>query len=85
MRLPPCSDCLDRIPRLHGSLLVSKTRLHFLWYHTQQGGECALIFTVVIGAELDSVLEPGGLQIHLHHQSPLGVVGAGECGVDDCR
>jgi hypothetical protein len=83
--IAPHLDCPDRLPRLCGGLLESETRLHFLWHHTQQGGECTSIITVVVGVELDGIPKPGGLQIHPHHQCPLGVVGVGECGVDDCR
>jgi hypothetical protein len=66
--------------------LHRQSGLHLRWDGAKNGDKCGQIVVVVTGPGLNDVSEPHRLEVHLHHERPLGVVHLGERRVDNvCR
>jgi hypothetical protein len=65
-----------------GYILLGDRRHHLLWYRATQGVENHHLLLLIGIAALDDALESPCLQLYLHLESPIRVIGHGEGRVD---
>ena len=70
--------CSNGVPSLLGSPLAGKRELHLGQDCSDEGIQCPLILVVVDVAVPDCLPHVQHLKSHLHHRSPLNIVGLGE-------
>jgi hypothetical protein len=72
----------DHVLGLHGYILLGDHQHHLQWYRATQGVENHHLLLLIRIAALDDALESLCLQLYLHLESPIRVIGHGEGRVD---
>jgi hypothetical protein len=68
----------NHISGLLGRILLNNHQHHLRWYRAAQGVKCYHILLLIGAAILDDTPESSRLQLHLHQERPVRVIGLDE-------